>query len=63
YKYGDKKWNDGYKNKYGIDSQLLSACRLEFPSMEEPFGKLSRKVITAPLPEIFQRLISESRKA
>ena len=63
YKYGDKKWNDGYKNKYGITSQLLCACRLEFPPMEAPFEDLSRKIITAPLPEIFQKLMMEDRKA
>lgn len=63
YKYGDRKWNDGYKKKYGTDSQLLCACRLEFPPMKAPFENLSGKVITAPLPEIFQRLIAESRKA
>lgn len=63
YKYGDRKWNDEYKSRYGITSQLLCACRLEFPPMEAPFEDLSRQIIRAPLPEIFQKLTMESRKA
>lgn len=57
YKYGDRKWNDGYKRRYGICTQLLYACRLEFPEMSAPFEKLSRKVIEIPYPAQFQELL------
>ncbi|MEY8267287.1 RluA family pseudouridine synthase [Lachnospiraceae bacterium 64-25] len=57
YKYGDRKWNDGYKRRYGICSQLLYACRLEFPEMKTPFEKLDRKVIEIPYPVQFQELL------
>lgn len=57
YKYGDRNWNDGYKRRYGICSQLLYACRLEFPEMKTPFEKLDRKVIEIPYPVQFQELL------
>lgn len=57
YKYGDRRWNDICKKRYGIDSQLLYACRLEFPEMEQPFGELSNKIIEIPYPEVFQKFI------
>lgn len=57
YKYGDRKWNDKYKNKYGINRQLLCACRLVFPEMEAPFEALSRRTVEISLPEEFQKLM------
>ncbi|MDE7287241.1 MAG: RNA pseudouridine synthase, partial [Lachnospiraceae bacterium] len=57
YKYGDRKWNDGYKRQYGISSQLLYACRLEFPEMKAPFKNLDRKVFEIPYPAQFQELL------
>lgn len=57
YKYGDRKWNDKYKKQYGISSQLLYACRLEFPAMEPPFEKLDKKIVEIPYPAEFQGLI------
>lgn len=53
FKYGDKAFNTYYKQHFHIQSQLLYACRLEFPVMEEPFGALSGQVIEAPEPEAF----------
>ena len=41
YKYGDRSFNDRYKKRYGIKSQLLHAYRLEFPKMEGEFEELS----------------------
>lgn len=57
YKYGDRAWNDSYKRRYHINSQLLYACRLEFPGMEPPFEGLDKKVFEAPVPEKFQLLM------
>ena len=56
YKYGYLEFNDRYKKKYGITTQLLHASRLEFPQMEGEWADLSGLVLTAPNPEIFQVL-------
>lgn len=57
YKYGDRKWNDLYQKQYGINSQLLCACRLVFPEMETPFEALNERTVEIPLPEEFQKLM------
>lgn len=57
YKYGDRKWNDKYKKQHGVSSQLLYACRLEFPEMEPPFEKLDKKIFEIPYPVEFHGLI------
>ncbi len=57
YKYGDRSWNDRYKRQYQINSQLLCACRLAFPKLEDGFEALSKKVIEIPLPREFQMLM------
>lgn len=59
YKYGDQAWNDFYKRKYQISSQMLYACRLEFGQMKEPFQALDGRVIEAPVPAKFQRLLKQ----
>ena len=56
YKYGDRSFNDSFKRKFHINSQLLYACRLEFPEMKAPFEALSKKVFEAPVPERFRTL-------
>lgn len=56
YKYGDREFNDRYKKKLDIQSQMLCACRLEFPECEEALPDLSRRTLTIPEPELFQRL-------
>lgn len=57
YKYGDKGFNDVYKSKYHIGSQLLYACRMEFPQLNVPFEDLSKRVVEAPMPKDFQKLL------
>lgn len=56
YKYGYFEFNDRYKKKYGIDTQLLHASRLEFPKLEGEWEELSELVLTAGMPEIFRTL-------
>ena len=58
YKYGDRDFNDRYKKKLGIQSQMLCACRLEFPECEETFPDLSRRILTIPEPELFEKVKS-----
>lgn len=59
YKYGDRQFNAAFKKKYGIDSQLLHAARIEFPGLEEPFTQLSNKVFTADLPNVFEEVLKD----
>ncbi len=56
YKYGDKEFNDTYRKKYGVKSQLLHACRLEFPEMDGAFSDMSGLVLTAGEPDLFAQI-------
>ncbi len=58
-KYGDPVWNEKYRKKYGLRHQLLHAWKLCFPSMKEPFGELSGRVVAAKLPDLFQKILEE----
>lgn len=58
YKYGDRAWNDSYRKKYQVASQLLYAYKVEFPKLDAPFEDISGRVFCAELPEIF-RLVSD----
>lgn len=60
FKYGDRRFNQKYKEQFGIQFQLLHAYRIVFPAMEAPFDNLSNKELIAPLPAIFDRISSES---
>lgn len=53
YKYGDKAWNDLYRKKYQVRSQLLHACKVVFPKLPPPFEAISGKTFYAKIPEIF----------
>jgi len=54
-KYGDKKFSEKWKVKY----QLLHACRLELDGFTGDFAKYNGKIITADLPKVFQKIITE----
>ena len=58
YKYGSAKVNQKYKMQ-GVNSQLLHACRLEFPA-DTPDGMedLSGLVLKCREPEIFEQIIN-----
>ncbi len=60
YKYGDRGFNDGYRTRFGIDSQLLHAYQITFPAIEGACAAVSGKTFTAKLPEKFQRMIRET---
>ncbi|MDO4333505.1 MAG: RluA family pseudouridine synthase [Eubacteriales bacterium] len=56
-KYGEKRINE-VCTKFGVKNQMLHAYRVEFPdSFKEPDG--NSLVITAPLPECFEKLLTE----
>lgn len=57
YKYGDKKWNQKYKESFQIESQLLYAYKIIFPQMTSVLSDLSEQTFEAPLPRDFQKLM------
>lgn len=57
-KYGDREWNEKYRKKCHVKHQLLHACRVEFPGLEEPFSTISGKTITAGLPPVFGEVLT-----
>ena len=61
YKYGNRKVNDAYKEKYKLESQLLHAYRLELPELAQPFEKISKQQFTAPLPKLFEKVLKEEK--
>lgn len=58
-KYGDMAWNEEYREKYHVRSQLLHAYKVVFPQLNEPFGDLSGRTFVAELPEIFSKVAKE----
>lgn len=59
-KYGLESVNRNLERKYGLNHQLLHACRVSFPEVQSGAGKeLSGKSIEAPCPEMFLRLADE----
>ena len=62
YKYGSRKINDFYKEKYNLQSQLLHAYRLEMPKLENELSNMSEKQYIAPIPTLFERILSEEKK-
>ncbi len=61
-KYGDRETNRIFKDDCGLDHQLLSAVRLEFPSMPEDFERLSGRVIEIEEPKEFEAVKDVIRK-
>ena len=57
YKYGNRNLNHHYKQKYGLESQLLHAYRLEMPEMDGELKAMSNKEFVAPLPKLFTSIL------
>lgn len=57
YKYGESNLNHVYKKKYGLQSQLLHAYRLELPILEDELSNISEKSYIAPLPKLFHDIV------
>lgn len=53
YKYGDRTWNESYRQKCGVQSQLLHAYKIVFPPLDTPFSDLSGRTFFCEIPEIF----------
>jgi 23S rRNA pseudouridine955/2504/2580 synthase len=62
YKYGNRKTNDVYKAKYGLESQLLHAYRLEMPTLTGALEAVSKKQFVAPIPKQFARIVEAEKR-
>lgn len=60
-KYGDPEFNRYFRDRYGLRSQFLHSWKIRFPEMEDPFGQISQKTITAQLPERFAGILQEEK--
>lgn len=60
YKYGDRRLNEAFYNKYRLSCQLLHACRLEFPVLSGALSGLSGQIIEAPLPGLFLKILNDT---
>lgn len=58
-KYGDSGFNRRYGERCRLNSQLLHAYRMEFPTLEGRFSGLSGKKVTAPVPAKFLSVLKE----
>ena len=56
-KYGDRTFNKKFKEKYNLKNQLLHARFIEFNNMQGMLEYLNGKVIEAPLPDIFNKIL------
>lgn len=59
YKYGNRKINNRFRDKYGLKHQLLHAARICMPECEGSLSHISGKTICAPLPDLFQHICEE----
>lgn len=56
YKYGDRAWNEIYRQKCGVQSQLLHAYKVVFPPLAPPFADLNGRTFFCELPEMFEHV-------
>ena len=61
-KYGDAAVNDLFGRSCKVKYQLLHAYRLEFPVLTGDFAYLSERSFTAPLPQIYRKVIQYQNK-
>ena len=59
-KYGERQNNDMFRKNFGLEWQLLHAYRLEFPELDGALSDVSGKKFTAPLPQIFERILRKA---
>ncbi len=61
YKYGNRRFNEKYRQKFGLENQLLHAYRLEMPKMNGEMSNISEKQFMAPLPHQFTKILQEEQ--
>ena len=62
YKYGDRAWNERYRQQFGVQSQLLHAYKVIFPPLDDPFADLGGRTFICEVPEIFERVSRLSKR-
>ena len=55
-KYGDRKLNSFFANKFGLDCQFLYAYKLIFRNTPDKLEYLNNKTITESLPPVFKKI-------
>ncbi|AOR24215.1 RluA family pseudouridine synthase [Clostridium taeniosporum] len=58
-KYGDRKLNSFFKNKYGLEYQYLYAYKLIFKEMKGKMSYLTNKTVVKALPPILKKIKSD----
>ena len=56
FKYGDRTTNQSFKERFGLQYQLLHAYRVEFPKLKGTLEVLSEKEFIAPCSELFEEI-------
>lgn len=56
-KYGNAGLNEKMRKEFKVKWQLLHAYRMEFPVLTGILESLSEKVVTAPLPAVFEKIL------
>ncbi|KMT22737.1 RluA family pseudouridine synthase [Clostridium cylindrosporum] len=56
HKYGDKKINSFFKNRFGIEDQMLVAYKIIFKNCSEGIKHLEGKTISMQLPHYFKKI-------
>lgn len=57
-KYGDAAVNKYFRDRYQVTYQLLHSYQLVMPQLRQPLASLSGKQFTAPIPPVFQMVIT-----
>lgn len=55
-KYGDKKLNSFFENKYGLNYQYLYAYKLNFREIKGKLSYLKNKTVAVALPPLFKKI-------
>lgn len=55
-KYGDRKLNSFFANKFGLDCQFLYAYKIVFRATKDKLSYLNNKTITESLPPVFKKI-------
>lgn len=56
-KYGDRKVNEIFKKKFGLNHQLLHSYELKFPMLKDEFKDVSNQTYTCSIPDLFQSIV------
>lgn len=58
-KYGNRRINDSFNKKYGLNYQLLHSYQIHFPNLEDEFKTVSNQNFTCKLPNLFKKIVDD----